>query len=82
MFMIHNKAAFLSFAEAMYFSVITLATVGYGDITPQAPLVRGLATVEVVAGLLLLLFGFGEIMRSGGPDTENRRHLRRGVDDE
>lgn len=82
MFMSHNKAAYLSFSEAMYFSVITLATVGYGDITPQAPLVRGLATVEVVAGLLLLLFGFGEIMRSGGPDTENRRHLRRGADEE
>jgi hypothetical protein len=36
----------------------------------------------VVAGLLLLLFGFGEIMRSGGPDTEHRRHLRRGAEDE
>jgi voltage-gated potassium channel len=82
MFLVHTRPASLTFGEAMYFSVITLATVGYGDITPQAPLVRGLATLEVVAGLLLLLFGFGEIMRSGGPDTENRRHLRRGVEDE
>jgi voltage-gated potassium channel len=82
MFLVHTRPTSLTFGEAMYFSVITLATVGYGDITPQAPLVRGLATLEVVAGLLLLLFGFGEIMRSGGPDTENRRHLRRGVEDE
>jgi voltage-gated potassium channel len=82
MFVIHNKAVSLSFSEALYFSVITLATVGYGDITPQAPLVRGLATVEVVAGLMLLLFGFGEIMRSGGPDAEHQRDLPHRVDDE
>jgi voltage-gated potassium channel len=82
MFLVHNRPAELSFSEAMYFSVITLATVGYGDITPAAPLVRALAMLEVVAGLLLLLFGFAEIMRSGGPDTEHRRHLRRGADEE
>ena len=81
LFLVHDRPAELSFSDALYFSVTTLATVGYGDITPVGPAVRALATVEVVAGLLLLLFGFGEIMRSGGPDTEQRRHLRRGVDD-
>ena len=54
----------LSFADALYFSVITIATVGYGDITPAGALVRGLASIEVVLGLLLLLFGFSEIMRT------------------
>ena len=82
LFLVHGEVQQLSFSEALYFSVTTLATVGYGDITPAGPAVRALATVEVVAGLLLLLFGFGEIMRSGGPDTEHRRHLRRGVDDQ
>jgi voltage-gated potassium channel len=81
MFLEHGQPRQLSFSEALYFSVTTLATVGYGDITPVGPLARALATVEVVAGLLLLLFGFGEIMRSGGPDTEHRRHLRRGTDE-
>lgn len=76
MFLVHGLLRALSFPEALYFSVTTLATVGYGDITPAAPLARGLATVEVVAGLLLLLFGFSEIMHSGGPDTEARRRLR------
>ncbi len=82
MFLVHDHAQELSFSEALYFSVTTLATVGYGDITPVGPSVRALATVQVVSGLLLLLFGFSEIMRSGGPDTEHRRHLRRGVDDQ
>ena len=63
-FLIHGKPGTLGFAEALYFSVITIATVGYGDITPDSSLVRGLASIEVVMGLLLLLFGFSEIMRS------------------
>jgi voltage-gated potassium channel Kch len=79
MFFKHNQPQPLSFSDTIYFSVITLSTVGYGDITPVGPLVRALATVEVVAGLLLLLFGFAEIMRSGDPDTG--RHPPRGAGD-
>jgi voltage-gated potassium channel len=61
----------LSFGQALYFSVITLSTVGYGDIVPAGPLARVLATMEIVSGLLLLLFGFSEIMRARGPsDTD------------
>jgi voltage-gated potassium channel len=63
-FVVLGSPARIGFADALYFSVITIATVGYGDITPAGPLVRGLAAIEVVLGLLLLLFGFSEIMRS------------------
>jgi hypothetical protein len=54
----------LDFSEALHFSVVTLATVGYGDILPIDDGVRILATIEMVVGQLLLLFGFSEIMRS------------------
>lgn len=67
-FMVAGHPARLGFGDALYFSVITIATVGYGDITPAGPLVRGLAAIEVVLGLLLLLFGFSEIMRTRDPD--------------
>jgi len=63
-FRVHNEARALSFAEALYFSVITMATVGYGDIVPEGALVRALAAAEVISGVLLLLFGFSEIMRA------------------
>jgi voltage-gated potassium channel len=75
-FMVHGQMAALSFPDALYFSVITISTVGYGDIAPAGALVRGLAGLEVVCGLLLLLFGFAEIMRNSGPESEHRRHTR------
>jgi voltage-gated potassium channel len=63
-FRVHGEVRSLSFAEALYFSVITMATVGYGDIVPEGAPVRALSAAEVVAGVLLLLFGFREIMQA------------------
>jgi hypothetical protein len=37
-----------------YYSFITLATVGYGDVTPATPLARTLAWIEAVAGQFYL----------------------------
>jgi voltage-gated potassium channel len=34
----------------VYFSLVTLATVGYGDITPATELTRSLAVVEAILG--------------------------------
>ena len=53
----------LTFSDALYFSLISLSTVGYGDIEPVSNLVRVLVGLEVVFGVLLLLFGFSEILR-------------------
>jgi hypothetical protein len=39
---------------AIYFSFVTLATLGYGDIVPRTEVARGLATVEGVGGQLFL----------------------------
>lgn len=66
----------LPFPDALYFSLVTQATVGYGDVTPHDDGIRLLASVQVVAGQLLLLFGFAEIMRtrrlSGGEGSGRR----------
>lgn len=32
-------------------------------------LVRALSGTEIVCGILMLLFGFAEVMRSAGPDS-------------
>jgi voltage-gated potassium channel len=54
----------LAFSEALYFSLVTLATLGYGDVVPAAAAARILVAIQTVIGLLLLLFGFAEIQRA------------------
>jgi hypothetical protein len=39
-------------SRGIYFSFVTLATLGYGDIVPNSDLTRGLAVIEAVAGQL------------------------------
>lgn len=40
--------------DAIYFSFVTLATLGYGDILPVSGAARGISTVEAIAGQLYL----------------------------
>jgi len=54
-FAVSNPAAAgLRIPEAIYFSFVTLATVGYGDITPVSSAARGLAVIEAIGGQLYL----------------------------
>lgn len=62
----------ISYSDSLHFSVATISTVGYGDIRPSDDGVRVLASMQVLAGQLLLLFGFAEIMRA-------RRHRAEGA---
>jgi voltage-gated potassium channel len=41
---------FTSIPISMYWTVVTLTTVGYGDISPQTPLGRFLASVVMMLG--------------------------------
>jgi voltage-gated potassium channel Kch len=41
-------------ADILYFSYITLTTVGYGDIAPVSPLARSMAWLEAMSGQLYL----------------------------
>ena len=50
-----------SFLQAFYFSTMTLATVGYGDIAPVAGRARLLVTLEVIVGIGLLGFILGRV---------------------
>lgn len=42
------------FSSWMYFSFVTLATLGYGDISPVHPIARSLAVAEAITGQLYL----------------------------
>ncbi|MBO6782365.1 MAG: two pore domain potassium channel family protein [Alphaproteobacteria bacterium] len=73
-FLIDGEAAAISFTESLYFSLITMSTVGYGDVTPAGEAVRVVAAIEIMLGILLFLFGFSEIMRyARDPDADEKR---------
>jgi hypothetical protein len=46
-----NMAQHPSFGDFVYFSVVTMATLGYGDVIPSDAITRTLACVEVVIGV-------------------------------
>jgi hypothetical protein len=49
-----STGAEFSRVSALYFSFVTLATLGYGDIVPRTDVARGLAIIEAVGGQLFL----------------------------
>jgi len=61
-FRVGSTSRSLSFSEAIHFSVVTISTVGYGDIVPASNIARVLASIEVICGVLLLLFGVSELL--------------------
>ncbi|MFN2197355.1 MAG: potassium channel family protein [Anaerolineales bacterium] len=50
-----------NYLDALYFSVISLATIGYGDFVPTTPLSRAFTIVYVINGIVILLALFDRI---------------------
>jgi hypothetical protein len=44
----------LSLSTAIYYSFVTLATLGYGDVVPRTEIARGVAVLEAVGGQLYI----------------------------
>ncbi len=57
----------LSRLDALYYTVTTLGTVGFGDITPTTEVTRAVTTVQIVLGVALL--GAGIRMMLGVAQT-------------
>ncbi|MBK9559200.1 MAG: two pore domain potassium channel family protein [Candidatus Microthrix sp.] len=52
-----------SWVDSLYFSVVTLATVGYGDLAPTTDLSKLFTVVYLVSGMSLLAAYFNEVMK-------------------
>lgn len=62
--------------DFLYFSFVTLTTLGYGDLTPAGDLARMMAVVEALIGQLYLVTVVALIVGNLG---QERRHGHRGV---
>lgn len=49
----------ISWAEAFYFSVVTLSTVGYGDVTPETDFQRAVVALYVLIGVTIFVTAIG-----------------------
>lgn len=63
--------------DAMYFTVTTLATVGFGDITPTSQLTRGVTTIQMVLGVALLGAGVRILVGVAQKVAQERRRTDR-----
>lgn len=68
----------LSRTDALYFTITTFTTVGYGDITPVAEGARAVVMFQMIADLVLIGFGDQGPARGGadGPATRRRERGR------
>ena len=67
-----------SHAEALYFSVVTITTLGYGDLKPIHAIGRWLTTVETLTGVVLIVLIIGTFLTG----VKNIRNVPRQPDQE
>jgi hypothetical protein len=57
-------------SDMVYFSFVTLATLGYGDIVPLSPSVKGLAILEAIVGQMYLVVVVARLVSLYGQSEE------------
>ncbi|MCP4148353.1 MAG: ion transporter [bacterium] len=58
-----NPEQVKNFGDAFYFSVVTLTTVGFGDITPVSEGGRWVTVVMILSGIILIPWQVGKIVK-------------------
>jgi hypothetical protein len=69
-------------SDYMYFSFITMATVGYGDLTPQGGLGRALAVTEGLLGQIYLVTAVAALVGNLGRTPVPRQERQQGPSEE
>jgi voltage-gated potassium channel len=58
-----NGKAFNTFLDAIYFSVSTITTAGFGDITPSSQMGRLLTVLMLLTGVVLIPWQLGDLIK-------------------
>lgn len=58
-----NPEIFKTFLDAVYFSVVTMTTVGFGDVTPLSEMGRFLTILMILTGIALIPWQLGDLIK-------------------
>jgi voltage-gated potassium channel len=61
--------------DAMWWAIVTLGTIGYGDVVPVTPLGRVLATVTIFLGLIMVALPVGIVATAFASDIHRREFI-------
>lgn len=64
MYIEQNFAKSLNIADFIYYSLITMATLGFGDIVPNSTIIRILVTAEVLIGFFIAVVAINIVVTS------------------
>lgn len=62
----NNPQVFTTFVDAIYFAVVTMTTVGFGDLTPVSESGRLLTVLMILTGVVLIPTQVGNLIRHAG----------------
>lgn len=58
-----NKKVFQNFGDALYFCIVTMTTVGFGDVTPISDLGKLLTVSMILTGVALIPWQLGDLIK-------------------
>lgn len=58
-----NPEVFTTFVDAMYFAIVTMTTVGFGDVTPISEMGRLLTISMILTGIALIPWQIGDLIK-------------------
>ncbi|CAE8610845.1 unnamed protein product [Polarella glacialis] len=70
-----DRPAFRSIPHAMWFVIVTLASVGYGDVVPHTDLGKVLASIQIVGGVCFIAMPLSIIGRNFTKVWDDRHRL-------
>ncbi len=77
MYIIEGEAnGFSSIPRSVYWAIVTITTVGYGDISPQTPLGQALAAFLMIIAYSIIAVPAGIITAEIGMESSRRSHQR------